>query len=106
MRAGLLDTVVVFTQGVHELSAFGSGKKRWKEVLRTRARVQAEKGALTANVDEPFYEQRLTLTLRIYHKISPEWRVLLYNREWQQSEPPFPDKKMQMQTIHLIPVNN
>ncbi len=105
MRAGLLDTPVTFLRRVDAASPYGKGSVTWEEALTTRARVQQQRGALTARADEPFYEQRLILTVRIYHAISPEWRVRLYGREWQQVSPALPDKRMQCQTIEITPVN-
>lgn len=105
MRAGLLTTPVVFLKRVKVASDYGKGAAEWVEELSTRCRVQPQRGTFTTHVEEPFYEQRLTLTLRIYHKISPEWRVLLYGVEWQQISPPLPDRQLQCQTLEIIPVN-
>ncbi len=105
MRAGLLDTPVVFLRRVKTDSDFGKGSAQWEEALSTRCRVQQERGALATRGDEPFYERRLTLTVRIYHRIAPEWRVRLYGMEWQQTSPPLPDRQMQCQTLQIIPVN-
>lgn len=105
MRAGLLDTPVTFLARVSDDCVYGKGAVRWEEALTTRARVQQQRGTLTARADEPFYEQHLTLTVRIYHTISPHWRVRLYGRDWQQTSPPLPDKQMQCLILEITPVN-
>lgn len=105
MRAGLLDTPVTFLRRVATDTAFGRGAAHWEEALTTRVRVQPQRGVLATSADEPIYEQRLTLTVRIYHKIEPDWRVRLYGREWRQTAPPLPDRRAQCQTLDIIPVN-
>lgn len=105
MRAGLLRTPVTFTRRTHGQTSSGAYAAEWEPVLSTRARVDYDKGGVTQMGAEPVPTAAATLTVRHYHRIAAEWRVVLDGREWQQVRPPVTDRDRQCQYVYVAPVN-
>lgn len=76
MQAGLLKEWVTFEAETITRDEFGGQKKEWKEVLKTRARIQFKSGDQVLENREEIHTLTNTVTIRYRKGIARQMRIL------------------------------
>lgn len=105
MRAGLMTHIIRVEKLNSDKSEYGSSSKRWETFIgKTRAEVKFENGDYVNQVNEMVHTQKVIFTVRIYHQITPDMRIVWENRKYRILFLE-PNKKLQSLTIKAELIN-
>ena len=75
MRAGLLTETILLQESVPVKNEFGATSMEWVDYLQTRARVNQN--------NEIFTSYTLTFTIRYYHKVNEQMRIIYQDKKYR-----------------------
>ena len=99
MRAGLLTEQITIENNTTNKDDFGSTVKVWQPVIKTRCNIKFNSGNRQIENKEIINSYSLTFTLRFYHNITEDMRIV-WNRKRYRILSIFPDKHKQ--SIEII----
>ena len=83
MRAGLLKEAIIIERPTIDRSDFGSNELGWKEIIRTRAKVDYSSGNRVNENSEIIWSANVNFTIRIYHKVDEKDRIIWHNKKYR-----------------------
>jgi SPP1 family predicted phage head-tail adaptor len=83
MRAGLLSEDVTFEQQSINKGEFGATNVSWQPFKNTKARVTYNSGNRTNDVNEVFFAYEVVFTIRIYHQIDENMRIIWQGKKYR-----------------------
>ena len=84
MKAGLLNEVIRIEKPVTNRDEYGADSKIWEtQVAKTKASVTFNSGNRVNENNEIIYAYQVTFTIRIYHQINEEMRIIWKNKKYR-----------------------
>jgi SPP1 family predicted phage head-tail adaptor len=83
MRAGLLNTTITIEQQINNKGEFGATNISWVPYKSTKARCTYSSGNRTNENNEIFFAYEVIFTIRIYHKVSENMRIIWEGRKYR-----------------------
>lgn len=83
MRAGLLRKTITIQEQIITKDSYGSNVSEWKDILSTRAEVKSNTGNRELNNGEIINTYTVTFTIRFYHNIKEQMRILHSGRKYR-----------------------
>ena len=78
MRAGLLTETILLQESVPVKNEFGATSMEWVDYLQTRANIKFNSGNRVNQNNEIFTSYTLTFTIRYYHKVNEQMRIIYH----------------------------
>ena len=79
MRAGLLTETILLQESVPVKNEFGE----WVDYLQTRANIKFNSGNRVNQNNEIFTSYTLTFTIRYYHKVNEQMRIIYQDKKYR-----------------------
>ncbi|KAA5365073.1 phage head closure protein [Phocaeicola dorei] len=86
MRAGLLTETILLQESVLVKNEFGATSMEWVDYLQTRANIKFNSGNRVNQNNEIFTSYTLTFTIRYYHKVNEQMRIIYQGKKYRDSE--------------------
>ena len=83
MRAGLLTETILLQESVPVKNEFGATSMEWVDYLQTRANIKFNSGNRVNQNNERFTSYTLTFTIRYYHKVNEQMRIIYQDKKYR-----------------------
>ena len=104
MNGGRLTEVITIERPSIAQNDFGANNLQWQKHIQTRADVQYESGTRATENDEVIFSYNKIFTIRYYHDIDEQDRIIWNNKKWRILSIE-PDKAKQLITIRTELIN-
>ena len=76
LKAGCLTEIIDIQAPVSSKNEYGANSVDWKNMIHTKAQVKHNSGNRANENNEIVFNHNVTFTIRIYHKINEDMRIL------------------------------
>ena len=83
MRAGKLTETILLQESVPVKNDFGAAPMEWVDYLQTRANIKFNSGNRVNQNNEIFTSYTLTFTIRYYHKVNEQMRIIYQGKKYR-----------------------
>lgn len=83
MLAGLLRNPITIQEPVTIKDSYGANTIEWRDVISTRAQVTYNNGDRQSLNNEIVHTYTITFTIRMYHRINEQMRILWDNKKYR-----------------------
>ena len=83
MRAGILTETILLQESVPIKNEFGATSMEWVDYLQTRANIKFNSGNRVNQNNETFTSYTLTFTIRFYHKVNEQMRIIYQGKKYR-----------------------
>lgn len=104
MNAGRLKYNIVIQKPIIVQNGYGANNIEWEDIIHTRADISYDQGNRAFQNDELVFIYPKVFTIRYYHSVKEEYRILWNGQKWRILSLE-PDIKKQSLTIRTELVN-